>query len=172
MASQNLLTLDLSDARLMAIDNALSDLETQLSGLVAMDAARRRTLARMGDKSEAFCRQALAVMEQNPQIVPPGLGLTAARADLDTLDRLRPRLMRLQRLTRKAQDSDTLLGSDVMACALQGYALLKVAGRNQGLEGLRKGLGARFTKGGRPPAEPAPGPAPGDTGTRGALVPA
>lgn len=33
-----------------------------------------------------------------------------------------------------------------MAFALEGYALLKVAGRNQGLEGLRKELSARFAK--------------------------
>jgi hypothetical protein len=33
-----------------------------------------------------------------------------------------------------------------MSVALQGYALLKVSGKNQGLEGLRKELGARFAK--------------------------
>ena len=33
-----------------------------------------------------------------------------------------------------------------MQVASQGYALLKVSGRNQGLEGLRKDLGTRFAK--------------------------
>lgn len=33
-----------------------------------------------------------------------------------------------------------------MRCALDGYALLKVSGRNQGLEGLRRDLGTRFSK--------------------------
>lgn len=32
--------------------------------------------------------------------------------------------------------------------SLEGYALLKVAGKNQGLEGLRKELSARFAKSG------------------------
>jgi hypothetical protein len=32
---------------------------------------------------------------------------------------------------------------------LQGYRLLKVAGRDQGLEALSKGLGARFAKSAR-----------------------
>jgi hypothetical protein len=36
-----------------------------------------------------------------------------------------------------------------MTTALQGYALLRVSGKNQGLEGLRKELGARFAKGPR-----------------------
>ena len=99
------------------------------------------------------------MLEQNPQIVPPSLGLAEARADLDAIDRLRPRLQRLQRLTERAQDSETMLGSDVMACALQGYALLKVAGKNQGLEGLRKELGSRFAKSSRAAADAPAGTA-------------
>lgn len=159
MTTQNLLSLDLADARLITLDRLLTDLENELAGLASMDADKRKSLARMGDKSEAFCRQALNVLEQNPQIVPPSLNLQEARADLDALDRLRPRLHRLRRLTERAQDSETLLGSDVMAAALQGYALLKVAGKNQGLEGLRKSLGSRFAK--SPRVAPSPSPAPG-----------
>jgi hypothetical protein len=55
----------------------------------------------------------------------------------------------LQQLTERASDTEVALGSDVMNCALQGYALLKVSGKNQGLEGLRKELGARFAKAAR-----------------------
>lgn len=149
--SQNLINLTLSDAQLDAVDQALTDLETQLVALVAMNATQRRKLARMGDKSEAFCRQTLSVLTQNPQVVPPSLKLTEAQADLVALDRLRPRLQRLQRLAERGADSETALGSDIMRCALDGYALLKVAGRNQGLEGLRKELGTRFAKNGRAP---------------------
>ena len=54
--------------------------------------------------------------------------------------------MRLQRLAERANDTEVALGSDVMRCALDGYALLKVSGRNQGLEGLRKELGTRFAR--------------------------
>jgi len=147
--TQNLVTLTLSDAQLQAVDQALFDLEAQLTGLVAMDADQRRGLKRMGVKSEKFCRLTLSVLDQNPQVVPPSLKLADAQADLTALDRLRPRLLRLQRLNERAIDTQTALGSDVMATALQGYALLKVAGRNQGLEGLRRTLGSRFSKGPR-----------------------
>ncbi|QOW22737.1 hypothetical protein [Novilysobacter avium] len=147
--SQNLINLTLSDAQLDAVDQALTELETQLVALVAMNAAQRRKLARMGDKSETFCRQTLNVLSQNPQVVPPSLKLAEALEDLAALDRLRPRMQRLQRLAERGADSETALGSDIMRCALDGYALLKVAGRNQGLEGLRKELGARFAKNSR-----------------------
>lgn len=153
--SQNLINLTLSDTQLSAVDQALSDLETQLAGLIALTTDQRRGLARMGDKSEAFCRQAMSVLSQNPQVVPPSLQLAEAQADLVALDQLRPRLQRLQRLTERAADTELALGSDVMSVALQGYALLKVVGKNQGLESLRKELGSRFVKGPRQQAAPA-----------------
>lgn len=115
-------------------------------GLVALDVDERRSLNRMGAKSEQFCRQTLDVLGQNPQVVPASIGLADAQADLATLDRLRPRLARLQRLAERAQDSEIALGSDIMSLALEGYALLKVAGRNQGLEALRRYLGSRFNR--------------------------
>lgn len=149
--SQNLVSLTLTDAQLAAMDQALSDLEAQLVDLVALTAAERRKLTRMGDKSEAFCRQTLSVLAQNPQVVPPSLKLDDSLADLVALDALRPRLQRMQRLAERAGDTEALLGADVMRCALDGYALLKVSGRNQGLEGLRKELGSRFAKSARVP---------------------
>ena len=153
--SQNLIDISFEATKLAELDAALTSAETILSGLIALNTNQRRKLARMGDKSESFARQALNILAQNPQIVPPGLGLAGAQADLVALDQLRPILSRLQRLTERASDSEIALGSDVMSVALQGYALLKVSGKNQGLEGLRKELGARFAKSSRQDDEEA-----------------
>lgn len=145
----NLITLQLTPAKLTALDSALTALEAACIDLMAMEPAQRKRLNRMGQKSEAFCREALHVLAANPQIVPASLGLAGAQADLLTLDQLRPRGTRLQRLAERMADTDTLLGTDVMAVALEGYALLKVAGKSQGLAGLQQGLGARFRGQGR-----------------------
>ena len=153
--SQNLITLTLTDEQLAAADQALATLEETFAGLIALDGDERKGLNRMGGKSEQFCRQTLNVLSQNPQIVPASIGLADAQADLATLDRLRPRLQRLLKLAERAQDSETALGSDVMSLALEGYALLKVAGRNQGLEALRKELSGRFNKTRAPEPPPA-----------------
>ena len=144
--SQNIVSLTLTDAQITASTAALTALETQLAGLIALDPARRRDLFKMGDKSEVFCRQAIGALSRNPQIVPPSLGLAEAQADVLALDRLRPLLERLQRLVERAQDTEMALGSDIMSTALEGYSLLKVSGKNQGLDGLRKELSARFVK--------------------------
>ena len=155
--TQNFVTLNLTDAQLTAVDAALTELEKQLSGLIALPAARKRSLRKMGQKSESFCRQALRVLEQNPQIVPASVPLADAITHLATLDALRPRMVRLSRLTERAADTDIALGSDVMSVALQGYTLLKVTGRTEGLEPLRQELGERFSKG---PRQVQPGPEP------------
>jgi hypothetical protein len=73
-----------------------------------------------------------------------------AQADLLALDRLRPVLDRLQKLAERGSDTEIALGSDVMDVALEGYGLLKVSGKNQGLDSLRKELSSRWSRGRRP----------------------
>ena len=141
------ISLTLAPATLTAVDNALTALETALTQLVAMEPTERKRLPKMGGKSEAFCRQTLSVVALNPQVVNPSLGLAGAQADLAALDALRPRRQRMQKLVERMQDTETLLGSDVMGTALEAYGLLKVSGKSQGLSALRAGLSTRF-KGG------------------------
>lgn len=104
--SQNLVSLTLTEAQLAAVDQALTDIEVQLGGLVALTVKQRRGVPKMGDKSEAFCRQTLSLLEQNPQLVPPSVSVADARADLLAFDQLRPRMLRLQRLSEKVTDTD------------------------------------------------------------------
>ena len=152
--SQNIVSLVLTDEQISAAMDALTALEGALAGLISLDAEERRRLTKMGQKSEVFCRQAISVLAQNPQIVPPSLQLADAQADLLALDRLRPVLDRLQKLAERGNDTEIALGSDVMDVALEGYGLLKVSGKNQGLDGLRKELSSRWSKT-RRAAEPA-----------------
>ena len=153
---QNLLSLELSAEDLTAINAALTDIESRLAGrLVALDNDARRQITKMGNKSEAFVRQTLMALEQNPDIVPAALHLEEAQADLRAVDALRPVQARLQRLAERVSDSEMALGSDAMSTALEGYALLKVTGRNKGLEALSAALSQRFARS-SPAREPAP----------------
>lgn len=147
--SQNLINLSFGQDDLAQIDQALDMLETRLDGLMSLRAEDRRSLTKMGGKSETFCRQAIHILAQNPEIVPPNLPWRDAEKDLATLDQLRPRTARLQRLVERAVDSQIALGSDVMSVALDGYAVIKVSGKKQGLKGLRQSLSTRFTRGSR-----------------------
>ena len=148
--SQNIVSLVITDAQIKAATDALTALEGALAGLISLDAEDRRRLTKMGQKSEAFCRQSISVLAQNPQIVPPSLHVADAQADLLALDRLRPVLDRLQKIAERGSDTEIALGSDAMDVALEGYGLLKLSGKNQGLDGLRKELSSRWSKTRRP----------------------
>lgn len=144
--AQNTINLTLSEEKLTQASQGLEIVEHALAELISLKPIERQRLTKMGQKSEAFCRQALTVLKENPKIVPPGLDLAGAQADLLTLDQLAPLLVRLQRLTERARDSEMALGADVMDVALEGYALLKVSGKQQGLDGLRKELSGRWAR--------------------------
>ena len=144
--SQNIISLNFTDADLAAIDAALAALEERFQTLIDLTPDERRQLSKMGDKSESFCRQTLTVMGQNTQYIPPSVDLAEAQRDLANLDALRIRAVRLRRLLGRLDDSITALGSDVMSTALEGYALLKVLGKGTGLDALRQSISARFSR--------------------------
>lgn len=104
--SQNLISLNLTEADYAEIDKALNTLETKWSGLIDLSSNERRSLTKMGEKSELFCRQTLNVLIQNPQLIPPSLDLQEARGDLNNLEALRPRIARLRQLLGRADDSE------------------------------------------------------------------
>lgn len=141
-----------------AVDQAITALEEALAPMLVPLAAdaRRRMVNKMGDGSEAFCRKSLDAMRENSALLPRSLDVEEMAHDLATHDALAGRLVRLTRMVEKAGDTDTALGSDVMAAALEGYAFLKIAGKGEGLEGVRRELGKRFEANGqRKTTEPA-----------------
>ena len=143
--SQNLISFAPSTADLAAIDGALKTLEDKFISLIDLSTEQRGALVKMGDKSEAFCRKAVEVLAANPNVLPPSFNVAEMRRDLAGFDTLRPRMVRIEKLYEKMRDSQLALGSDVMTAALEGYALLKVAGKGEALDTARKALSVRFS---------------------------
>ncbi len=144
--AQNLISLNLNAQDYAEIDAALTVLETKLAGLIDLPTELRRSLTKMGDKSEAFGRQSITLLAQNPNLVPASLDVAEAQRDLVDLDALRIRTSRIRQLLGRAEDTEMALGSDIMSVALEGYALLKVLGKGSGLDALVQGIGTRFSK--------------------------
>lgn len=151
--SQNLLTLNLTDADYADIDKAMETLEQKFSSLRDLTLAERKTIPKMGMKSEAFCRQTLKVLSQNTKMVPETMDLADVQADLLQMEALKIRTARFRQLMGRLEDSEMALGSDVMAASLEGYALLKVLGKGSGLDALKNDIGVRFAKSHRQPKE-------------------
>lgn len=152
---QNLISLNLSQQDLADFDAAIATIRRVMGPMVVLQPDDRRELNKMGPKSEAFCDQTLALLVNNPGIVPPNLGLNEALADQKALADLRPRFALLHQLAERADDTEMALGSDIMSVALEGYRLLSVSGKGEALKGARKELSARWAKS-RRQAESAP----------------
>jgi hypothetical protein len=146
---QNRIALNYPQSSLDTIDAALDVLDTEFANLIGLTNDERRQLNKMGDKSEAFCRQAVVVFSENTGVLPRNFDLDGYLADLRALDALRPRLARIQRLCERMVDSEMALGSDLMAGSLEGYAVLKVSGKGEGLDRMRQTLSQRFSRAAR-----------------------
>ena len=144
--SQETLTVNFSQEQWARMDTALTDIETQFAGLVALDPMQRRRLNKMGSKSEMFCRNTIAVLSENPQLVAPSLQIPSAQANLASIDELRTRLVRVRRLAERMVDTEMALGSTVMNASLKGYAQIKLLGKSQGLDTHRARLKVRFNR--------------------------
>ncbi len=156
--TQNLVASHLTPEQWVAVDEAIVQLNRALQPLlVAVSPGTKKTMIKMGDGSEAFCRQALDVMERNTALIPRGFDLDEMRRDLQSHDSLNARLVQLTRLLEQIRDAEMALGSDVMASALEGYAVLKAVGKGEGVEALKRMLSKRFDTTPRKPEEPAGG---------------
>lgn len=152
---QNLVSIVIDDALATELAATATRLEDLLAGkTVSLHPDARRGGLKMGDKSEAFCRQTLGLLAGNRQVVPPSLQLDEALADLKALDAVRPLLLRLQQITERLRDTEMALGTDLMSAAVEGYGLLKLVGKQQGLDGQLKDLGARWARTRRPAPVP------------------
>jgi hypothetical protein len=141
--TQNLISLDLPAKTLEALDQAIATLEAVVAPFITLSPDEVRGLVKMGGKSEQFCRQTLVVLDQNQDTLPPSFKLAEVRNDLAAFDAIRPRLLRVQEVLAKMQDTQTALGSDVLMASLEGYALMKMFGKSEGLEALRQAMAVR-----------------------------
>lgn len=141
--SQNLVSLDLTDD-LPKFDAALDAIEGLMDVFVSLTPEQMRKLTKIGEKSETFCRQTVAILDQNRQALPPGFDLDELKRDLAAYDALRPRLNRLKSLVAKCIDTQVALGSDVLTASYDGYGLLKLFGKADNVtplvESMRSGV--------------------------------
>lgn len=144
--TQNRIALTFQPDRLERIDGALAALEADLDLLIALTVEERSDLVKMGNKSRAFCTSALAVAQQHAGLMPRDFDFEAFRQDHLALDALRPRAARLAHLMQRASDTELALGSDLMNAALEVYGVIKVAGKDKGVDEARRELASRFSR--------------------------
>ncbi|MCR6628334.1 MAG: hypothetical protein NVV67_19480 [Pseudoxanthomonas sp.] len=144
--TQNRIAMAFGPDRLERIDGSLTALEADLDLLIALTTDERQDLVKMGNKSRAFCASAFDIAQQHAGLMPRDFDIEAFRQDHLALDALRPRAARMAHLMQRMADTELALGSDIMAAALEVYAVLKVAGKDKGVDEARRELASRFSR--------------------------
>lgn len=140
---QNLVSLVFTPAEIEDLEAAITRIEKFTESFVTLTPDELRRLAKLGDGTEPFCRQAERVFEQYPHAFPPSFDLAEMQRDLATFDALRGPMLRLQQLVARFDDTVTALGSDVLVAALEGYRHMQSDGKSEGLNALKDAYPAR-----------------------------
>lgn len=140
---QNLVSIDLSADELAAMDQAIATLEALTKPFITLSADDKKNLVKMGDKSVAFCQQTALVLEQNKDVLPQSFDYSEMEDDLAAYAALQSRALRVREVLAKLDDTQTALGSDVMVAASEGYALMKLFGKAEGLSELQQAMRVR-----------------------------
>ena len=156
--SQNLISANFSAETIARMDAALATLEEIFAPFSDITADALEGMPRMGEKSEPFCRQTALVLAQNLAVIPPSVDFEGLKEDFADLDALRPRLLRLHELVAQIENVKDALGCDILGTSLEGYGLMKMFGKSEGLESLRQAIRLRI--GGGRDGKPAGGDTP------------
>ena len=128
---------------LAAMDQAITTLEALTKPFITLSADDKSGLVKMGDKSVAFCQQTALVLAQNKEVLPQSFDYSEMEDDLAAYAALQSRVLRIREVLAKMDDTQTALGSDVMVAASEGYALMKLFGKAEGLSELQQAMRVR-----------------------------
>jgi hypothetical protein len=160
--ASNRISFDIPDDDLQAVEAALRVLHDRLRPhLVALGAADRRRLARMGAKSVDFVAKNVGYARQHPELMPRFLDVEEFERDFAAVATLRRLQRSLAQLHDLVDGSALLSGSEAYATALGCYHSIKAAAKLQhpAAATIAADLATRFP--GRPSR---PAPAAGDAG--------
>lgn len=122
MTQQNLISLEIPQQDLKAINDAVSTLRSKLlPHLKTLKPDERIALPKMGDKTVAFVTKALEHCSTNPDLAPPFLDIQEFKADAASVEVLRSIYAPLMQITDSLSDSMLLTGSDALSAALMFY---------------------------------------------------
>jgi len=129
---------------------ALSSLEQALPFLIDLSSDERTGMLKFGEKNRSFVVKALAVAEQNPEILSRSFAIENFQNDVHLVESLYGIRLAIQTLADKIDDTCFAAGSEAYAAALLVYQFAKTHNLATGaLEGVIDELGRRFVRNGR-----------------------
>ena len=152
----NRLDVTATAEQLAAIDAAITSVETATQFFVSLAPAERKSMVKLGPKSEDFVRHAMEAGRLNSDIVPSALEIAEMDRDKAIRDAMVFFGQRLDALQWKARDTSMVAGAYLLGASMVIYRALQANGRAAGLDEVLGRLSARWDRPSRKPAEPAP----------------
>ncbi len=156
MVTTNQISATMTPADREAVLAAVATIKAKLPFLMNLTPEQRKSLPKMGDKSQAFVNKALEVATQNPDFLPRSFDLDEMKRDVELFQALYPVFLALTQLQEAVDDTVIAVGSDAYAAALLVYNFAKANGKGTGLDAVIDEMGKRFARKSRKAESPAP----------------
>ncbi len=140
----NRIDATLAPEALATIQSQLDAIRAALPFLEDLTPDERRSLPKMGDKSQAFVTRTLELARQDDSYLPRSLDVDAFARDLDLWRSLESIRVRLTQLNELVDDTQIAVGSEAYLAALEVYAAAKRANVGGGLDDLVDRVSRRF----------------------------
>ncbi|MBF2026544.1 MAG: hypothetical protein IGS48_07220 [Oscillatoriales cyanobacterium C42_A2020_001] len=132
----NQISATMTQADRDAVLAAVATIKEKLPFLMDLTPEQRKSLPKMGDKSQAFVNKALEVAAQNPDFLPRSFDLEEMKRDVELFQALYPVFLSLTQLQELVDDTVMAVGSDAYAAALVVYNFAKASGKGSGLDAV------------------------------------
>ncbi|MGD8782642.1 MAG: hypothetical protein PVH88_27265 [Ignavibacteria bacterium] len=145
--AENRVSAALEQTDLDEILTSLSGINTKLPFLVDLSSDEKRELVKFGDKSVAFVKKAVELVNNNEDFLPRSFDVDEFKKDVELYDKLYSILQPLRMLAEKIEDTHSLVGSEAYSAALLVYQQAKLSrGELGGLNSIIDDLGKRFIR--------------------------
>jgi hypothetical protein len=123
--------------------------------VVALTPSERHEMPKMGEKTISFVEKAYDFAQQNPNLVPPYLDMTAFGTDFEDAHGLWTLVNSIRQLDENASDTEMAAGSEAYQAALVFYKSVKMAAAQDvpGAKAVYEELKIRFPGGKRKTGE-------------------
>tara|TARA_R110001599_G_scaffold335402_7_gene552364 strand:- start:18118 stop:18588 length:471 start_codon:yes stop_codon:yes gene_type:complete len=130
MSTKNTVSIQIPEAELQTVKEAIATLKTTLSPyLIAISAEERQRIPKMGDGTIPFVEKVMDYAQEDSQFLPPFIDLNELSKDWEVVKRLAPLLRDLQQVESNLNDTVMMAGSEAYVGALGYYNSVKYRAR-------------------------------------------
>lgn len=130
MSTKNTVSIQIPEAELQTVKDAIATLKTTLSPyLIAISAVERQRIPKMGDGTIPFVEKVMDYAQEDSQFLPPFVDLNELSKDWEVVKRLAPLLRDLQQVESNLNDTVMMAGSEAYVGALGYYNSVKYGAR-------------------------------------------